>query len=206
MTKRVIICMHGNTYSNEFLIGWTMALNYIWKNTDWELLLSQGLSDNHFYSRLQSMNIDISKDNKDKPFKNIDYDIIVMIDPNILFKPEDLKNLIERCLYKNDVVSGLYLADPQYYFASIDKELMKIDIEEEKNRNEKNRKEDPLNVSFVGLGFFACKRKVIESLEFPYFTNCYNEEISFCNSIKDKGFNITLYKDIHVCKKMLLTL
>lgn len=199
--KTVMIGMHGSSYSNQFMLHWSMALNNLWKNKNYEIYVVQAISENHIYARLQTLGIDLGKDTKDqKPFQGLDYDVFVMIDPDVIFKPEDLEKLIERSLYKNnDVVSGLYPVDHKYYFASLDKELMKID-------NEKFDNETPVDVSFVGLGFFACKKKVIDSLEFPYFTNVFSEEMTFCKSIKDKGFSITLYKDLRVGKKMLLTM
>ena len=169
------------------------------RSTD-EVFLVQGLSDNHTYSRLQSLGIDLSKDTKNqKIFQGLEYDIFVMIDPDIIFKPEDLKKLIDRCLQNDDVVSGLYPVNPDYYFASLDTELMKID------KNDKND-DKPVDVSFVGLGFFACKKKVLDALEFPYFTNSLSEDMTFCKSLKDKGFSISLYKDLRVGKKMNLTI
>jgi len=196
--KTIMIGLHGSTYSNQFMLTWSMALNSLWKNKNYDVYVVQAISENHMYARLQSLGIDLGKDTKDqKPFQGLDYDIFVMIDPDIIFKPDDLEKLIDRCLNKNDVVSGLYPADPQYYFASLDTQLMKIEKDNDKKEE---------NVSFVGLGFFACKKKVIDSLEFPYFTNIFTEEMTFCKSIRDKGFLITLYKDLRVGKKMLLTM
>ena len=196
--KTIMIGLHGSTYSNQFMLTWSMALNSLWKNKNYDVYVVQAISENHMYARLQTLGIDLGKDTKDqKPFQGLDYDVFVMIDPDIIFKPDDLEKLIDRCLNKNDVVSGLYPADPQYYFASLDTQLMKIEKDNDKKEE---------IVSFVGLGFFACKKKVIDSLEFPYFTNIFTEEMTFCKSIQDKGFLITLYKDLRVGKKMLITM
>jgi len=175
-----------------------MSLNHLWKKTNFEAYIVQGLSTTQYIARLQSLGLDPSKGTQ-KPFKGMDYDVCVMIDPETLFNPEDLSTLIERCLDKYDAVSGLYHIDPTHYFASdpTEKELLK--------HNEINDKES-VTVPFTGLGFFACRKAVLDSLTYPFFNNVLSEEASFCKSITEAGFKITLCKDIKVGRILEMTM
>ena len=199
--KKVMIGLKGATYSNQFLVAWTMALNYLRENTSYEIFLVQGFSTNQYIARLQTLGIDLSKDKGQKPFQGMDYDVFVMIDPESLFKPEDVATLIDLAVNKHDAVSGLYLITPdQYYVAdATEKELIKAtDI----TKGDK----DTVKVAFTGLGFFACKKKVLDELEYPYFTNILSDEVSFCKSIREKGFDVMLCKELRVGRSLAVLL
>ena len=120
-----------------------------------------------------------------------------MIDSDMLFKPEDVSTLIDLCMTKHDVVSGLYVFNNEKYFVGNENEDELVNIKD----IDKDDKEC-VEVPFTGLGFFACKKKVIDSLESPYFKNFLSEEITFCKSIKEKGFKIMLCKDVRVSREM----
>lgn len=199
--KKVMVALKGYTYPNQFMISWTMSLNYIFKNTNYELYVVQGLSSNSFISRLQTLGLDPAKDKGQKAFQGMDYDCVVFIDPEMAFTPENLVTLIDSCITKHEAVSGLYLIDPQHYFVGDEsgKELVKS----EKISTEDK---DTVEVAFTGLGFFACRKNVIDALEYPYFTNVFSEEIAFCKSITEKGFKVMLNKDVRVGRSMTLTL
>jgi hypothetical protein len=194
---KVMVGLKGSTYTNQFLVLWTMTLNHFWKNTNYEVFLVQGFSKNQYISRLQSIGLDLSKDKNQKAFQGMDYDVFVMIDPEMVFKPEDLCSLIDKCLTKHDVVSALYRFEPNLYFAgdSSEKDLVKV-------KDVKEDDKETVEVPFVGLGFFGCKKKVMDSLEYPYFTNVLTEDVTFCKNIREKGFTIMLAKDLRVNRQM----
>ena len=199
--KKVMIGLKGATYSNQFLVAWTMSLNYLWKNTSYEIFLVQGFSTNQYVARLQTLGIDMTKDKDQKPFQGMDYDVFVMIDPESLFKPEDIATLIDLAVNKHDAVSGLYLITPDQYYASdaTGKELLKsTDVAKDDK--------ETVDVAFTGLGFFACKKKVLDALEYPYFTNILSDEVSFCKSIVEKGFKVMLCKELRVGRSLSVLL
>ena len=199
--KKVMVALKGFTYSNQFMVAWTMSLNYIWKNTNYDVYVVQGLSSNSFISRMQTLGLDPAKDKDQKAFQGMEYDCVVFIDPETAFTPENLVTLIESCITKHDAVSGLYLIDPQHYFVGneTEKELVKIEAVTKEDK-------ETVEVPFTGLGFFACRKNVLDALEYPYFTNVFSEEIAFCKSITEKGFKVMLNKDVRVGRSMLLTL
>ena len=131
----------------------------------------------------------------------MDYDVFVMIDPETLFKPEDVTTLIDMAVNKHDAVSGLYLLTPeQYYVADASgKDLIKsTDIAKDDK--------ETVDVPFTGLGFFACKKKLLDALEYPYFTNILSDEVSFCKSIVEKGFKVMLCKELRVGRSLTVLL
>lgn len=198
---KVMVGLKGSSYTNQFLVSWTMTLNHLWRNTNYDVFIVQGFSKNQFVSRLQTLGLDLSKEKDQKAFQGMEYDLFLMIDPEMFFKPEDLCSLIEKCLSKHDVVSGLYHIEPSLYFAgdSTEKDLIKVkDVPEDDK--------ETVEVPFVGLGFFGCKKKVIDSLQYPYFTNILAEEVTFCKSIREKGFTIMLAKDLRVSRQMDIVL
>ena len=196
--KKVLIGLKSQSYSNNFLIAWTMMLNHLIKNDKYEINVSQGFSKNQFISRLQSVGLDVSKPIDDqKHFQGTDYDVFVMVDSDILFKPEDMSTLIDTCLNKHDVVSGLCPMDTKSYFVGdeTEKSLLKIDDVDKDDK-------ETVEVPFTGLGFFACKKKVLDSLDSPYFDNALSEEIAFCKKVTEKGFKIMLCKELRLSREM----
>lgn len=196
--KKIMIGMIGQTYSNQFMISWTMLLNYLLKKSNYDVNVVQAVSKNRIVSRFQSIGLDMNKDIEgQKAFQDTDYDVYLMIDSDMLFKPEDVSTLIDLCMTKHDVVSGLYVFNNEKYFVGNENgdELVNIkDIDKDDK--------ECVEVPFTGLGFFACKKKVIDSLESPYFKNFLSEEITFCKSIKEKGFKVMLCKDVRVSREM----
>lgn len=196
--KKIMIGMIGQTYSNQFMISWTMLLNYLLKKSNYDVNVVQAVSKNRIVSRFQSIGLDMNKDIEgQKAFQDTDYDVYLMIDSDMLFKPEDVSTLIDLCMTKHDVVSGLYVFNNEKYFVGNENEDELVNIKD----IDKDDKEC-VEVPFTGLGFFACKKKVIDSLESPYFKNFLSEEITFCKSIKEKGFKIMLCKDVRVSREM----
>lgn len=200
--KKVMIGLKGQSYSHNFLIAWTMVLNHLWKNEKYEINVSQGFSKNQFISRLQSVGLDVSKPIEDqKHFQGTDYDVFVMLDSDMLYTPEDVSKLIDMCLNKHDVVSGLYPMDTKSYFVGDETEndLVKIDSIDKDDK-------ETVEVPFTGLGFFACKKKVLDSLTIPYFDNALAEEIGFCKKVREQGFKIMLNKELRVAREMMVVM
>jgi len=196
--KKVMFGLVGYTYSNNFLIAWSMLLNHLSKSDKYELNISQGFSKNQFVSRLQSIGLDLSKPiDSQKHFQGSDYDVFVSIEPDVLFNPEDVTKLIDLCLNKHDVVSGLYPVDTKFYFAGDEsgKELLKIESIDKDDK-------ETVEVPFTGLGFFACKKKVMDSLTSPYFNNVLAEEISFFDKVREQGYKVMLCKEIRLSREL----
>jgi hypothetical protein len=82
---------------------------------------------------------------------------------------------------------------------------MKVDAPE--------KEEKYLSVAYNGMGFFACRKGVIEKLKYPYFTyplvemededgklirDTCSEDVAFCKNLKDAGFDIIVNTTLRV--------
>jgi hypothetical protein len=70
-----------------------------------------------------------------------------------------------------------------------------------------------MEVSYAGLGFFACKREVLDSLSYPYFdaplqtipmpdgtqlVDICSEDVAFSKNIQAAGYKINLHVGLRV--------
>jgi len=194
--KKIVFSFRGKEYSRNFLVSWTVSLNHLINLNKYDILLSQGFSDNSYNCRLESLGVNMLKEKK--LFENTPYDVCVMIDSEILFKPTDLETLIDRCLTKYKVVSGLYTLDKNSFFASTDFDSEFI------------KKDDPLlknpevSIKIAGMGFLACRKDVLDEFEYPFFDSSISEEISFSKTLSEKNIPIILCPDIRVLKETYL--
>jgi hypothetical protein len=135
------------------------------------------------------------------------------IDSDILFTPEQVIELIEDT-EKYPVVSGLYRMQDGVHFATVqewDVEYFKRYGSFEFMRDLPADKYVP--VAYSGMGFFACRKGVIEKLKYPYFSyplveieaedgkilrDTCSEDVSFCKNLTDAGFEIMVNTGLHV--------
>lgn len=196
---KIVFCIPGNNFSGRFLESWTDLVGYCLGNNILPLL-SCKQSCNIYYVRNMCLGADISRGKYQKPFNGeIEYDYVMWIDSDIVFKPEQFGKLLD---HKNDIVSGIYLMDDGNHFATCkdwDEEyfskhghfkFLTLDdinltqglspirkaggeIEGGKSKeNEKvnfSRKEELIEVSYTGMGFMLVKKGVFESMEYPWF-------------------------------------
>ena len=75
------------------------------------------------------------------------------------------------------------------------------------------KEEKYISVAYNGMGFFACRKGVIEKLKYPYFSyplieieaedgkilrDMCSEDVAFCKNLTDAGFEITVNTDLVV--------
>ena len=93
------------------------------------------------------------------------------------------------------------------------------ELQERKKAEEEKKEPGPLStptfmkVSYVGLGFFACRKEVLEELSYPFFNrdlqrmrgkdgvelvDMCSEDVAFCKNIEDAGFDIMLNTRLRV--------
>ena len=220
--KRVVIGLPGNKFSNNFLMCWTKLLDALWKS-NYDVVVLSRYSSYVPFSRMQTLGLDVRRGPDQKPFGGqLDYDVWLTIDSDIVFTPEDVIEIIKNTEI-HPVVSGLYLMQNAQNFACIsdwDEEFFKQngtfqfltpnDIETYKK--ETNQKF--MEVVYNGMGLFACRKGVIESLKYPYFyrelqeikdkdgtvlmRDMCSEDVAFCKNIKDAGYSIYVNTNVRV--------
>lgn len=214
MTK-VIIALPGRTFSGGFMLNLLETVQTL-KSRNYTVMITNEYSSYVTYSRMKTLGLDVLRGTDQKPFGGkIDYDVWVTIDSDIRFTPEQIIELIEDT-NKYPVVSGLYRMEDLKHYACV----KKWDVEHyitngsfEFMKSDEEIKDKYISVAYNGMGFFACRKGVIEKLKYPYFSypliemedkdgvtlnETCSEDVSFCKNLTDAGFEITVNTSIRV--------
>jgi cellulose synthase/poly-beta-1,6-N-acetylglucosamine synthase-like glycosyltransferase len=239
---RVIIGLPGDHFSQSFLLSWTQALHVLISSNRYDIIVSPGKSSFVSFARMQTLGLDVRRGKNQKPFNGDNYDIYVTIDSDVVFSPSQLIELIE-CTKLHPVVSGYYMMSNNKQFAVVKdwnkdyfakngtfpflepkdtEEAIKkfVDEIEARKAAEEAKKELPsisepefTKVSYAGMGFFACRKEVLDDLSYPYFNrelqrirgkdgvemvDMCSEDVAFCKNIEDAGYDIMLNTRLRV--------
>ncbi len=240
--KRVIIGLPGDHFSQAFLLSWTETLVALLNSGRYDVLVSPGKSSFVSFARMKTLGLDVLRGKNQAPFNGSEYDVFVSIDSDVVFSPVQLIELIESTEI-HPVVSGYYMMANNKHFAVVrdwnktyfaehgtfsflepkdteaDIKAFAAELEERKRCVEAKEELKPLSaprferVSYVGLGFFACKKEVLDALSYPYFhrelqrirgkdgvelVDMCSEDVAFCKNIEDAGFDIMLNTRLRV--------
>jgi hypothetical protein len=221
--KRVIVSVTGNFYSYHFLKSWTQTIYTLLEATkkyDVKILIE----NSKHYSKMQTMGLDPSLGPDQVPFHGeVDYDIWLTINSNMVFSAEQVIALIEST-EAHPAVSGIYRREDLNHFDGIvewdddflieHKEHRFVTLEEiEKYRRNPNANKF-IPMVYSGLGFFACRREVLEAMKYPYFhhplrdvqdkdgkvamVDLCTEEMAFCRNLNAAGYMIHVNTDLRV--------
>ena len=118
---KIIFCLPGASYSGRFLQCWTELIGELPK-----VGISYGLSQqylcNIYHVRTKCLGASLDRGTNQKPFGGeIDYDYIMWIDSDIIFKPEQFFKLID---HDRDIVSGLYMMQDNITWMRISLQIM----------------------------------------------------------------------------------
>ena len=214
MTK-VIIALPGRTFSGGFMLNLLETVQTL-KSKNYNVMITNEYSSYVTYSRMKTLGLDVLRGADQKPFGGkIEYDVWVTVDSDIRFTPEQIIELIEDT-NKYPVVSGLYRMEDLKHYACV----KKWDVEHyithgsfEFMKSDEEIKDKYISVAYNGMGFFACRKGVIEKLKYPYFSyplvemegkdgvmlnETCSEDVSFCKNLTDTGFEITVNTSIRV--------
>ena len=160
------------------------------------------------------------------PFNGkIDYDYIMWIDSDILFKPQQFARLLS---HDRDIVSGLYRMEGGGAYATVtdwDEECFRqhghfrfLIPEDIKSFNSQSAIANPqlLEVAYTGMGFMLVKKGVFESMEYPWFrpvekrigemVDFTMEDVAFCLRAREKGFTVLIDPAVRVGHEKKITL
>ncbi len=219
--KRIIIGLPGDNFSSRFLLCWTNALATLWSSDKYEVVIAPGTGSFVSFVRMQTLGLDVKRGIGQKPFNGTEYDVWITIDSDVVFNPEHLISLIEST-EKHPVVSGLYRMSDLTHFAAVKEWDVNYFVEngtfefltQEKIdawKSETELKYMPVN--YTGMGFFACRKEVLDKLTYPYFNgelqeivgdngtvlrDMSSEDVNFCKNISNVGYEIVINTDIRV--------
>jgi len=240
--KRIIIGLPGDHFSQSFLLSWTQALHILISSNRYDVVVSPGKSSFVPFARMQTLGLDVRRGKNQKPFNGEPYDVYVSLDSDTVFSAAQLIELIE-CTKLHPVVSGYYMMANNKQFAVVkdwNKEFfakngtfqflepkdteaaMKKFVDElDERKAAEEAKKDPkpisdpdfVKVSYAGMGFFACRKEVLDDLQYPYFNrelqrirgsdgvemvDMCSEDVAFCKNIEDAGYDIMLNTRLRV--------
>lgn len=160
--KTIIVCAPGNQFSNNFLKSWSDLMAHLFVNK-YYFTLSTSYNSLTQRSRMHVMGLD-NEDNM--PFGGAEFDYMLLIDSDMVFRPEHFDKLIEHDV---PVVSGLYRINPQDEMSVYRKDGW-LKLDEHKKLAEKG---ELIEGEYGGLGWTLIKRCVFEKLKGPLF---YSED------------------------------
>ena len=222
--ETVVIALPGKTFSTNFIQKWTETVLHLLKK-GYDLRFIHGYSSFVPFSRMKTLGLDVLRGSEQKPFDGkLEYDVWLTIDSDIAFTPDDVVKLIENTK-KYPVVSGMYRMEDLKHYAIVEnwdeeyfkengnfKFLTPEDVQED---------EQYINVAYAGMGFFACRKDVIESLKYPYFSyplieiegedgkvlrDMCSEDVAFCKNLKDAGYKIIVNTCLRVGHEKVLVI
>ena len=172
---RVVFCLPGNNFTSNFLISWTMLMDACYKKGI-NIVVSPGVSSHVAFARAKTFGYSVLGGEDQKPFQGkLEYDYIMCIDSDVLFKPEDFFDLLES---PHDVTSGLYIMSDNKHFTAVREWDMEYfakngafefmtpeDVEKWKT----TKVERYIPVTYSGLGWTLIKSGVLEKLKYPVF-------------------------------------
>ena len=104
--KKIMFGLPGQTFSNQFIVGWTQFLIELMRHNEFDISLSPSYSPFSTFMRMKSIGLNRQEIHL-KAFDGVDYDVFVSVDPTILFNYEQFKTLVN-ATEKHPVVSGVY--------------------------------------------------------------------------------------------------
>ena len=214
--KKVVVALPGREYSGTFLTNWSETL-MLMVQKGYKITMINEYSSFVSFSRMKTLGLDVLRGATQVPFGGqLDYDVWLTIDSDIVFTPNQVIELIED-VDKHPVVSGLYrMADLKHYAA-----VKEWDMEYFKKHgtfqflkvDELDTSEKYMKVAYNGMGFFACRKGIIENLKYPYFSyplieietedgklirDMCSEDVAFCKNLKDAGYHVIVNTSLRV--------
>lgn len=213
---KVIIALPGREFSGTFLVQWSQTLMELTRR-GYQVIMLNEYSSFVPFARMKTLGLDVLRGATQEPFGGqVDYDAWVTIDSDIVFTPEQVIELIEDTK-TYPVVSGLYRMTDMKHFAAV----KEWDIDYFKKtgsfqfltQEDIDASDQYMTVAYNGMGFFACRKGIIENLKYPYFSyplieveaengklikDMCSEDVAFCKNLKDAGYRVIVNTKLRV--------
>jgi len=213
---RVVLALPGRSFSGTFLMNWSQTLMTLTKK-GYDFVVTNEFSSFVPFSRMKTLGLDVLRGADQKPFGGeLEYDVWLTVDSDIVFKPEQIIELLEDTK-TYPVVSGLYRMQDMVHYACVknwDLDFFKKTGSFQFAKVGELEKEGKyVSVAYNGMGFFACRKGVIEKLKYPYFSyplieieaedgkllrDMCSEDVAFCKNLKDAGFDVIVNTTLRV--------
>uniref|UniRef100_A0A6M3IJI4 Glycosyltransferase n=1 Tax=viral metagenome TaxID=1070528 RepID=A0A6M3IJI4_9ZZZZ len=209
---KLVFCLPGDNFSGNFLNCWTQLVLYCLR-TNIQFSYINRKSNNIYYVRNMCLGADVQRGKNQKPFDGkIDYDYLVWIDSDSVFAPDQVQSLLN-C--NKDIVGALQSFEGGNGFTCgrLDEEFFKENgympyITPDGLKDEPLTEDGLIELDYVGFGLLCIKKGVFESMEYPWFRPKFQEigeccdfsmeDVSFCVTAKEKGFNIYVNPGVRI--------
>ena len=204
----IVFALPGKTFSNNFLLSWTMLFNYC-LNNGINPLITNHYSNNIYYVRNMCLGGNSIRGINQKPFNGeLEYDFVMWIDSDQVFRVEDFVRLLQ---HDKDIVSGIYLMEKGKEFATV--ETMNDEVftrkghydfltPEEVMLRRKKEMSPLMKVDYTGMGWMLVKNGVFEKLKYPWFSPEWREmTLTDASGVEHKISEFTM-EDVAFCQKL----
>jgi hypothetical protein len=179
-------------------------------------MISQQYSSVVHFARAKCLGGDVLKGPDQKPFQGgVDYDVMMWIDSDVVFKPEDFFALLES---PHDVTAGLYMMEDLQHFATVkewDEEYFtQTGTFKFLNPDEITNAPQYMPVAYTGMGWMMIRKGVVEDLKYPWFwsdlqrigdlTEMNSEDVAFCRALSAAGHQIYVDTKVRVGHQKLM--
>lgn len=220
--KKIVIGLPGDQFNSKFMVSLVSSLNYLWDTGKYDIVISPGTSSFVTFARMKVLGLDVLKGIDQKPFDGMEFDILVTIDSDIVFSPQNFIELVE-AVDTHHVVSGVYRMadlknfaavrnlDPNYFKEHGTYEfLTQESIDEWKSKNSDTKF---MKVAYCGMGFMALSKEALHSLTYPYFhselqelrgkdgkmlRDLCSEDFAFCANLRKNNYDIHVIPSLRV--------
>ena len=214
---RIVFCLPGREYSREFLLAWSDLLMQAAAKGH-QCMISQQYSSVVHFARAKCLGGDVLKGADQKPFQGqVDYDAVMWIDSDIVFKPEDFWRILES---PHDVTAGLYMMEDLTHFAAVkdwnEDFFKKFGTFKFLRPDDVVGAAEYLPVAYAGMGWMLIRKGVMEDLKYPWFwsdlqavgdlVDMNSEDVAFCKALAAAGHPVHVDTKLRVGhqKKMII--
>lgn len=201
--KHIVFCFPGAPTLHAAM-SWDELRSAFASRPDLRMSIDRGATSSVRHLRNQLLEVGVTGPMRlAKPFGGVDYDFMMWIDSDSVYRPEDFFRLLE---LDADIASGAVPIDlePGRVAAG------KIDVQtgETAYLQLGRLPREPMEVEWAGFAFLLVKRGVFEALSYPWFDSQYfevgeqivdpGEDIRWCLRVREKGFKILLHPSVRI--------
>jgi hypothetical protein len=224
--KTIAFCLPGLMYSGTFMTQFVRLL-FDLNQQGINFYISQQYSSMVNHARTDCLQADNYAGTMLTPFRGqVPYDYIMWIDSDIIFKTEDLVELLQM---NKDISAGWYVQSNNGILSNQSTVVENMNQQElyEKGSNhyetieEMARRTSPFKVDYCGFGWMLIKKGVYEKIPYPWFVprviqlkkpdgtileDVCSEDISMCEDFRKYGFDIWVNPKVRVGHQKMITI
>lgn len=224
--KTIAFCLPGLMYSGTFMTQFVRLL-FDLNQQGINFYISQQYSSMVNHARTDCLQVDNYAGTMLTPFRGqVPYDYIMWIDSDIIFKTEDLIELLKM---NKDIAAGWYVQSNGGIMSNQSTVVENSNKQQlyEKGSNkyetieDMSRRTEPFKVDYCGFGWILIKKGVYEKIPYPWFVprviqlqkpdgtileDVCSEDISMCEDFRKYGFDIWVNPKVRVGHQKMITI